>query len=352
MAAEAAPAVPIPAEAAPAAPEKSNRVFVRGFDFGTTEEQVKAHCAAAGQVVSCEKQSNNAMILTYSTQEEAEKAAATFNQTVIEGNTRYIDVKLDEGKERGGKQRKPKEDGPSGPDLPRQRITEAPIAATVLRFMGNTGWIKPSEPVEHPEFGRHKGKIYVHKKDLQGVESLQRDSSIVCHLYVDGAGLGAEEVTVVALPPSPPADAEKKASVKGPPPESPPPAAPGTVTEGAKPGEGKEAAEAQAKSSSKKKKKKKNKAKGKNGPNGPNLSRTRIGESPISGTVLRFVGNTGWIKPSENVDHPEFGKHKGKVYVHKKDLQGLESLDKDMNVVFHLYADAAGLGAEEVTLAL
>lgn len=345
MAAEAAPDVPMTAE------ELSKRVFVRGFDFGTTEEQLKAHCAAAGQVVTCEKQSNNAMILTYSSAAEAQNAIATLNQTVVEGNTRYIDVKMDEGKETG-KEKKPKEAGPSGPDLPRQRVTEAPIPGMVLRFVGSTGWIKPSETVEHPELGRHKGKIYFHKNDLQGVESIQKDTSVAFHLYSDSAGLGAEEVTVVALPPSPPPAAEKP-KVKGPPPESPPPAAPGTVKEGD--GADAQAAEAKAKSGSKKKKKKKSKGgkgKSKSGPSGPDLERQRIGDSPISGSVLRFMGNTGWIKPSEDIDHPEFGKHQGKVYVHKKDLQGLESLEKDMNVVFHLYADSCGLGAEEVTLAL
>merc|ERR1711957_507870 len=143
-------------------------VFIRGFDFGTTEEALKAHCCHVGEIVKFERQSNNGAVLTYCSAEEAEKAVSSLNRTVIEGNHRYIDVKLDEGASTGrlaAKDKGPKQ--PTGPDLPRQRISDAPVAGTVIHFKGNAGWLTLAEKVDHPEAAKHGGKIYVHKKDLQ-----------------------------------------------------------------------------------------------------------------------------------------------------------------------------------------
>mmetsp|Transcript_25415 Transcript_25415/g.41541 ORF Transcript_25415/g.41541 Transcript_25415/m.41541 type:complete len:205 (-) Transcript_25415:39-653(-) len=180
-------------------PEARCRVFVRGFDHGTTDEALKAHCGAAGTIVKLQRQSKIAVVLTYSSAEEAEKAVSTLDRTVMEGNIRYIDVKLDEGPATGRtnkKTQKEKEYGPSGPDLPRQRVSDTPVAGSVLHFYGNIGWLKLNEPIDHPDLGKHNGKIYVHKKDLQGMDSLEKGADVAFYLYADSCGLGAEEVTL------------------------------------------------------------------------------------------------------------------------------------------------------------
>ncbi|CAE8610197.1 unnamed protein product, partial [Polarella glacialis] len=38
----------------------------------------------------------------------------------------------------------------SGPDLPRERVTEAPVLCTVLEWKGSFGWVKPVADLEHP----------------------------------------------------------------------------------------------------------------------------------------------------------------------------------------------------------
>eukprot|EP00929_Paragymnodinium_shiwhaense_P121988 TRINITY_DN94481_c0_g1_i1.p1 TRINITY_DN94481_c0_g1~~TRINITY_DN94481_c0_g1_i1.p1 ORF type:complete len:305 (-),score=74.65 TRINITY_DN94481_c0_g1_i1:198-1112(-) len=79
-------------------------VFVRGFDFGTTEEDVAEHCSQAGAVVSTEMWGKGAAVVTYSKAGEAKAAVKLLNQSTIGSNTRYIDVKLnDEAKGSKGK---------------------------------------------------------------------------------------------------------------------------------------------------------------------------------------------------------------------------------------------------------
>lgn len=68
-------------------------VTVRGFDFDTTEEAVREHCATAGKVLSVEMRRGMAVV-TYASQMQAQKAVATLHESVIDGNDRYIEVKL------------------------------------------------------------------------------------------------------------------------------------------------------------------------------------------------------------------------------------------------------------------
>merc|ERR1712176_197719 len=83
---------------------------------------------------------------------------------------------------------------------------------------------------------------------------------------------------------------------------------------------------------------------------GPNLTRERITEIPVTGEVIEWKGIFGWIKPTVPIEHQASSKHKGNIYVHKKDLVGTEQLDKGAVLQFHVYADQTGLGAEEVRL--
>jgi len=71
-------------------------VFVRGFDFGTEVPQIKQHCSKVGQVKHVEMSGNGAALVTYASEGQAQAAVQGLNQTTIPGNSRYIDVKLDE----------------------------------------------------------------------------------------------------------------------------------------------------------------------------------------------------------------------------------------------------------------
>eukprot|EP00929_Paragymnodinium_shiwhaense_P104491 TRINITY_DN68952_c0_g1_i1.p1 TRINITY_DN68952_c0_g1~~TRINITY_DN68952_c0_g1_i1.p1 ORF type:complete len:357 (-),score=84.01 TRINITY_DN68952_c0_g1_i1:99-1169(-) len=71
-------------------------VFVRGFDFGTTEEDVAGHCSQAGTVVSTEMQGKGACVVTFESSAEANQAVEILNRSTIGANTRYVDVKLND----------------------------------------------------------------------------------------------------------------------------------------------------------------------------------------------------------------------------------------------------------------
>jgi len=80
-------------------------VFVRGFDFGTSEDDIIGHCSEVGGVVGVEMWGKGAAVVTYSSKGEALAAVKSLNGTTIGANTRYIDVKLnDETKGNKGKQ--------------------------------------------------------------------------------------------------------------------------------------------------------------------------------------------------------------------------------------------------------
>lgn len=69
-------------------------VFVGGFDFGTSADDLKAHMGAAGTVVKVEMKKGNAVV-TYASPEEAKDAVSSLNKSTIPGNERFIDVKID-----------------------------------------------------------------------------------------------------------------------------------------------------------------------------------------------------------------------------------------------------------------
>merc|ERR1719487_616554 len=77
-----------------AADDTSKVVFVRGFDFGTTDEQLNGHMSTAGTIENVNWLKKGEVEITYSTPEEAQAAVSILNSTTIDGNTRYIEVKI------------------------------------------------------------------------------------------------------------------------------------------------------------------------------------------------------------------------------------------------------------------
>jgi hypothetical protein len=90
---------------------------------------------------------------------------------------------------------KGKSKGPSGPNLPRTRISEASITGEVVEWKGKYGWIQPSEPVEHPMAAKHQGRIFASVSDLVGgITELTPGSLCQFQVFTDASGLGAEEI--------------------------------------------------------------------------------------------------------------------------------------------------------------
>lgn len=99
-----------------------------------------------------------------------------------------LDKKKSKGKGKKGK--KPK---PSGPHLPRTRVSLSPITGEVVEWKGKYGWVKPSEPIDHLLASKHQGKIYVSVIDLGGVKELSPGATLQFQVFSDSSGLGAEE---------------------------------------------------------------------------------------------------------------------------------------------------------------
>jgi hypothetical protein len=74
-------------------------VLVRGFDYGTTDKQIASHMAGAGAIVNVQMFDQGSACVTYSSAEQAKAAAQMFNQTIILGNSRYLDVSCMEPQE-------------------------------------------------------------------------------------------------------------------------------------------------------------------------------------------------------------------------------------------------------------
>jgi len=85
---------------------------------------------------------------------------------------------------------------PTGPNLPRTRLTPELVTGEVKEWKGKYGWILPHTPVDHSKAGAHKGRLYVHVVDLEDwVKSLKPGSLCRFHIYSDANSLGAEECT-------------------------------------------------------------------------------------------------------------------------------------------------------------
>jgi len=105
------------------------------------------------------------------------------------------------GKGGGGRGRAPRYQGwgwaASGPDLPRERLSEEAVSGEVLEWKGTFGWVKCSAEIDHPAASRRGGKVYVHQRDLlDDVQELSEGASVSFQLYVDPSGLGGEEVAL------------------------------------------------------------------------------------------------------------------------------------------------------------
>jgi len=65
------------------------------------------------------------------------------------------------------------------------------------------------------------------------------------------------------------------------------------------------------------------------------------------GEFLVFLGHYGWIMSLQPIDHPSSNRHGGRIYIHKDDVRAGSDPKPGDEVIFSLYADENGLGAED-----
>lgn len=85
---------------------------------------------------------------------------------------------------------------PSGPNLPRERVTEAAVTGEVVEWKDSFGWVKPESTIDHPSAKQRDGKLYVSKKDITS-GTMALGCKVSFQVYKDAQGLGAEEVQVL-----------------------------------------------------------------------------------------------------------------------------------------------------------
>ena len=76
------------------------------------------------------------------------------------------------------------------------------------------------------------------------------------------------------------------------------------------------------------------------------MSKHKLPEGTLTGTIYEWSCTYGWITPNTVVEHDAASKHNGKVFLHASNfLSDTKYLKRDTNVVFLLYEDDKGLGA-------
>eukprot|EP00931_Biecheleriopsis_adriatica_P073960 TRINITY_DN48155_c0_g1_i1.p1 TRINITY_DN48155_c0_g1~~TRINITY_DN48155_c0_g1_i1.p1 ORF type:complete len:312 (+),score=73.43 TRINITY_DN48155_c0_g1_i1:84-1019(+) len=158
----------------------SNRVYIRGFDFGTTDEQFEQHCSAVGQVQKVQWCTKGSAVVTFSTKEEAEAAARDLNQTIIDGNSRYIDVIL-------------KDDEDSGMPFKKARVTPMKVNVPAKGQSKGGTWVfmpnaSPARPAKAKGKGKGRedppgsGRVFVRGFDFETT-----DEQLIGHMSLCGA---------------------------------------------------------------------------------------------------------------------------------------------------------------------
>merc|ERR1711879_190276 len=72
-------------------PAGGGRVFVRGFDFGTTDQQLESHMKK-GPIHAVHWVNKGNAVVVYKKAASAAKACSSLDNTTIGGNSRYINV--------------------------------------------------------------------------------------------------------------------------------------------------------------------------------------------------------------------------------------------------------------------
>lgn len=81
---------------------------------------------------------------------------------------------------------------------------------------------------------------------------------------------------------------------------------------------------------------------------GHKLPRTRITAEKFAGSVVGWQGKYGWVKATEDIEHEKAGLRGGKLFCGPEDVTNRDRLEVGMQVLFHIYEDDQGLGADDI----
>eukprot|EP00406_Dinophysis_acuminata_P055838 CAMPEP_0179294452 /NCGR_PEP_ID=MMETSP0797-20121207/43908_1 /TAXON_ID=47934 /ORGANISM="Dinophysis acuminata, Strain DAEP01" /LENGTH=74 /DNA_ID=CAMNT_0021003655 /DNA_START=24 /DNA_END=245 /DNA_ORIENTATION=+ len=70
-------------------------VFISGFDFETSEDDITRHFESVGKVAEVRMVGRGAAVVHFDDPALAKQAVNDMHETTIEGNRRYISVRLD-----------------------------------------------------------------------------------------------------------------------------------------------------------------------------------------------------------------------------------------------------------------
>jgi len=304
-------------------------VELLGFDFETSEDDVRRHCARVGKVVSVQlkgsKGGNAVVNFAFASHAAAQKAVGQLHESTIQGNTRFVKARLKGGASAAVKVAVAKA-MPMRFALRNAAATAAKVQTSNKRKVASED-TAPSCTVRVRGYdrGTEQDAIEQHCSPAGHILEINvtKKHAIVTYSNAEEAKEAVETLDKSVIEGN-----ARYIDV--------------TFVGGRSTGEGEPNA------------KKARKGEGKGGQpkdKGPDLPRERISEELYYGEVVVLKRTMGFIKPDMEIDHPAAGEHKGEIYVHMKDVSGDEPLEKGSRVQFYVYEDNRGLGAENVSLA-
>jgi hypothetical protein len=211
-------------------------------------------------------------------------------------------------------------------------------------MLSNYGWIMPLTEINHPDTEKHEGRIYMKNSDVAWGMVISPGDPVHFYLYADSQGLGAERVcpegrnspaTTTTFTPRPTTTFAPRPTYTSAPWQraaaQPPPSMAVQAALALMPprlAETKEPAWCDC----------------------PSRVPGRRGSLSClcRGQVIVMLSYYGWIAPLDDIDHQDKDKHDGRIYVKRSDLGWGVNLSPGDPVIFYLYADSRGLGAENV----
>mmetsp|Transcript_4565 Transcript_4565/g.10257 ORF Transcript_4565/g.10257 Transcript_4565/m.10257 type:complete len:219 (-) Transcript_4565:185-841(-) len=178
-------------------------VFIAGFDYDTPESIVREHFGAVGHVTSVRLGGKGSAVVTYDQTHDAERAVEELDKSTMEGNRRYVSVRLDakgegkgksNGKGKGTWNRK----GSDYEDAPHQGDMQEGVVASFFEEKG-FGFITPDDGSEdvfvHRKCNGEDRSAYLEEGDkvtyeLEWNDQKQKYSASSCTGFKSGGGGG------------------------------------------------------------------------------------------------------------------------------------------------------------------
>uniref|UniRef100_A0A7S2VJP9 RRM domain-containing protein n=1 Tax=Zooxanthella nutricula TaxID=1333877 RepID=A0A7S2VJP9_9DINO len=179
-------------------------VFVNGFDFDTSESAIEDHFSGIGEVRRVELVGRGAAVVRFDDMALARKAVDELNESVIQGNRRFVNVKIDGEKGSKGGSRGDKgygkDSGRKGDKGGGRRFEDRTTYSgelqqgTVAKFLTDRGFGYIS-----PDSG--DGDVFVHFSAIQGngFRELEEGQRVSFGVEPDPKGKGKGSVRAVAV---------------------------------------------------------------------------------------------------------------------------------------------------------